>query len=393
MNQPLYIQDFGFYSILGDNKASVFNKLTSAERGAFTTLQHEDTVFHVANINTLNFAPTKIEYFDGRINRLAEKSLYQIENSAYEIVRKFGANRVGVFIGSCDNGSEISLAALKYHTEHGQFPAGYNLDKQKADFPLRYITERFGISGISSLQSTACASSITAIATARHHIYAGLCDAAIVGGVDIASLPVVLGFNSLGAVSPELSIPFSKNRAGITIGDASAFFVITKERGNAKFCIQGIGESADADHITAPREDGEGARLAMQRALEDAGITAKDIDYINLHGTGTKLNDSMEGKAVNAIFGDSTFCSSTKGLTGHTLGAAGALELAFCCLTLSDENSEKRLPAHCYDGEYDTEIPKIRLVQPGDKIERLRFCQSNSFAFGGCNISLIVEKV
>ena len=393
MNQPLYIQDFSFHSVLGHDKAKVFDKLIKGQRGDFTTLIHGEDHFCVSNIDTTNFPAPKDPYYNERINRLAEISLCDIEQSVQAAIAKYGAGRIGTFIGSCDNGSEISINALRYKKQHGEFPAGYKLDKQKADFPLEYIMSRFGFHGPCALQSTACGSSATAIATARHHIYAGDCDAAVIGGVDIASLAVVLGFNALAAVSATPTNPFSKNRTGITLGDASAFFLVTKEPANAKFKITGIGESADADHITAPRADGEGARLAMEKALDDACLKPSDIGYINLHGTGTRLNDSMEGTAVHKVFGDNVPCSSTKALTGHTLGAAGALELGFCCLVLSDANPEGHLPVHLYDGEFDPEIPAIRLVRQGDRCQGIRRIQSNSFAFGGCNVSLIVEKV
>lgn len=393
MKQPLYIHDFSFHSILGHDKQEVFEKLANGTRGAFTTLDYKDYHFHVSNIDTTNFPAPVDPYFDERINRLAEISLRNIEASVRKAIEKYGADRIGVFIGSCDNGAEISVNALRYQKEHGVFPEGFKLSKQKPDFPLHYVVSRFGLKSFNSLQSTACGSSASAVATAEHYIANGDCDAAIIGGVDIASLAVVLGFNSLGAVSGELTIPYSKNRSGVTLGDASAFFLVSKDPEGAQLKITGIGESSDADHVTAPRADGEGARLAMQRALDDAGLTAEDIDYVNLHGTGTHLNDAMEGKAVYNIFGNKVPCSSTKGLTGHTLGAAGALELGFCCIVLSSLNPEGILPVHCYDGEFDPEIPPIRLVAKGDKCKGIRRIQSNSFAFGGCNISLIVEKV
>jgi 3-oxoacyl-[acyl-carrier-protein] synthase-1 len=153
--------------------------------------------------------------------------------------------------------------------------------------------------------------------------------------------------------------------------------------------VLGFGESADADHITAPRADGEGAYLAMSAALADAGLDASDIGYINLHGTGTKLNDAMESRAVNRIFGENVPASSTKAITGHTLGAAGALEAAFCCLALTHDGA---LPAHLYDGVPDPELPALNLVKPGKTVPGLRYCISNSFAFGGCNVSLVLGK-
>lgn len=393
MSQPLYIHDYGFHSILGHSKLEVFEKLANGTRGAFTTLDYKDYHFHVSNIDTTAFPAPSDPYFDVRINRLSEMVLRDLEPSVQKAIAKYGAERIGVFIGSCDNGAEISVNALRYQKEHGHFPEGFRLDQQKADFPLRYVMTRLGLKGINSLQSTACGSSASVVATAKHHIAIGDCDAAIIGGVDIASLAVVLGFNSLGAVSDKLTIPYSKNRSGVTLGDGAAFFLVSKDPEGAQFKITGIGESSDADHVTAPRADGEGARIAIQRALDDAGLSAADIDYVNLHGTGTHLNDSMEGRAVYNVFGDKVPCSSTKGLTGHTLGAAGGLELGICCLVLSDINPEGILPVHCYDGEYDPEIPPIRLVAKGDKCKGIRRIQSNSFAFGGCNISLIVEKV
>ena len=168
---------------------------------------------------------------------------------------------------------------------------------QRADFPAQFIAQRFGITGMLSVHSTACASSASAFVSARNNLYAGNCDVAIVGGVDIASLSVILGFASLEAMSDKPTNPFSANRSGLSLGDAAVFFVVTKEP-CADLCtakceglkVVGFGESADADHITAPRAAGEGAYQAMKAALNDAGLDASQIGYVNLHGTGTELN-------------------------------------------------------------------------------------------------------
>ena len=264
-----------------------------------------------------------------------------------------------------------------------------------------------------SVHSTACASSASAFVSARNNLYAGNCDVAIVGGVDIASLSVILGFASLEAMSDKPTNPFSANRSGLTLGDAAVFFVVTKEP-CVDLCtakceglkVVGFGESADADHITAPRADGEGAYQAMKAALNDAGLDASQIGYVNLHGTGTELNDAMESRAINRLFGEANYAdvpvSSTKALTGHTLGAAGALELAFCCLAMTScresdacKNSSEKdclLPAHLFDGVVDPKLPPVHLVKPGETAKDLKYCMSNSFAFGGCNVSLIVEN-
>ncbi len=405
MNNPLYINDFSCYCVLGGEKAQILDALKNAKRGVFTTYDVAGVMRPVATIDPTTLAPVQEKKFDNRINRLSQAALKGIENTVCKAVEKFGPGRVGLFIGSCDNGSEASVSALRYFKETGKFPEGYVLDYQRADFPALFIAERFGITGMFSVHSTACASSASAFVSARNNLYAGNCDVAIVGGVDIASLSVILGFASLEAMSDRPTNPFSANRSGLTLGDAAAFFVVTRDA-CADLCapecrglkVVGFGESADADHITAPRADGEGAYQAMKVALDDAGLEAAQIGYVNLHGTGTELNDAMESRAVNRLFGESNHAdvpaSSTKALTGHTLGAAGALELAFCCLSLQSRDSENNctLPSHLFDGVVDPILPPIHLVKPGEKVKGLKYCMSNSFAFGGCNVSLIVEN-
>ena len=406
-NRPLYINDFSFHCILGGDKVQVFDKLTKGIRGNFTTYDVAGVMRPAATIDPASLPPVSEKKYDNRVNRLSQAALSGMDKTIRKAVELFGANRVGIFIGSCDNGSEASVAALRCFKKTGVFPEGYLLDYQRADFPLRFIADRYGITGMTSVHSTACASSASAFVSARNNLYAGNCDVAIVGGVDIASLSVILGFASLEAMSDRPTNPFSANRSGLTLGDAAIFFVVTREPCD-ELCthdcknlkVVGFGESADADHITAPRADGEGAYQAMKAALENAGLNASDIGYVNLHGTGTELNDAMESRAVNRLFGEANHAdvpvSSTKALTGHTLGAAGALELAFCCLALKSagENTECvcRLPAHLFDGVVDANLPPVHLVKPAETAKNLKYCMSNSFAFGGCNVSLIVEN-
>ena len=405
MNRPLYINDFAFQCILGSEKKSVLEKLAKGVRGDFTLYDVAGVMRPAATIATETLSPVIEKKFDNRVNRLSQAALKGIEKTVIKAVEKFSPDRVGIFIGSCDNGSEASVAALRCFKETGAFPEGYLLDYQLADYPLKFIAERFGITGMMSVHSTACASSASAFVSARNNLYAGNCDVAIVGGVDIASLSVILGFASLEAMSDKPTNPFSANRSGLTLGDAASFFVVTREP-CAELCtpeckslkVVGFGESADADHITAPRADGEGAYQAMKAALVDAGLDASQMGYVNLHGTGTELNDAMESRAVNRLFGEANHAdvpvSSTKALTGHTLGAAGALEVAFCCLSLLSRDSENNstLPAHLFDGVVDPNLPPVHLVKPGEKAKNLKYCMSNSFAFGGCNVSLIVEN-
>ncbi len=393
MSEPLYIHDFGLCTSVGSDKESVWNALCGCGNPNFTLQNFCGKERLVGKITDEELFPVKNLEYDNRVNQLSEKVLSQMENSVLETVKRFGEERVGVFVGSSDNGSEESLSALKFFRENGFYPKGYLLKKQQANFAAEFIADRFHLKGPAFTHSSACASSASAFASARSWLSAGFCDAAIVGGVDIASLMVVLGFDSLEAVALSPTNPFSKNRAGLTIGEGAAFFVVSLGKENAKVMLSGIGESSDAEHVTAPRADGAGARLAMEKALADAEISPSDVDYINLHGTGTKLNDAMECIAVHEVFGDFTPASSTKGLTGHTLGASGALEAAFCCLALSDKNEGHLLPVHRFDGLRDSALPEIHLVSPGESSRRLKTCMSNSFGFGGCNVSLVLEKI
>jgi len=392
MSAPLYIHDFALCSALGFDKKTTWQALKNGVRPPFVQKFFRAKERYVVEIPRDSLPQVKNAYYDNHVNRLSEAVLAQIETSVQSAVERYGADRIGVFIGSSDNGSEASLAGLDTFQKTGAYPENYELKMQQADFAAEFIANRFGLKGPIFTHSSACASSASAFASARNWLEAGFCDAAIVGGVDIATETVVLGFDSLEAVALEPTIPFSKNRTGLTIGDGAAYFLISKNPEKARFKVIGIGESSDADHVTAPRADGEGAVQAIQKALQDAQISAADVDYINLHGTGTKLNDAMESVAVNRVFGNDTPASSTKGLTGHTLGAAGALEAAFCCLTLSEENAEKALPVHFFDGERDPSIPQIRLVNAGETVKRLNVCMSNSFGFGGCNVSLILSR-
>ncbi|MFP3042902.1 3-oxoacyl-ACP synthase [Treponema primitia] len=328
-----------------------------------------------------------------RIFRLADAALEQIRPHVEQALAAYGPGRIGVCVGSCDNGTEWSLKAHRSFFANGGFPEGYDLRFQGAAGPSEYVSRKFGLSGPSLAFATACASSATAIIRGAELIRLNVCDAVIAGGVDIASETVLLGFNSLEAVSGSLCNPFSRNRKGITLGEGAGFFVLSREALEGDIELLGAGESADAYHMTAPRPDGQGAIRAMEAAISDAGIEKGELGYLNLHGTGTIQNDQMEARALASVFpGASPPASSTKPLTGHTLGAAGALELALCWMTLASPLDPAPLPVHVWDGEYDPALPPLHLAAPGDRVSNLGVCMSNSFAFGGCNVSLILAK-
>lgn len=342
--------------------------------------------FYAARIDDKYLKKSSSRY-DMRIMRIEEAALNQISDDIETVKAKYGPDRIAVCVGSCDNGTEFSIAGHKKYFEEAAFPEDYNIEIQGADYVATFISEKYGLTGPSTTFSTACSSSAGATIKAAELLKADLADAVIVGGIDIASDTVLIGFNSLEAVSSEITNPFSKNRHGITLGEAGVFYVLTKEDiFGTKVQLLGWGESADAYHMTSPDPSGAGAEKAIRRALESANLSPKDVDYVNMHGTGTKFNDSMEAKAVDSVFGDYKVpVSTTKAVTGHTLGAAAALELAVCYSAVNNVG----LPKQIWDGVQDPELPVINIVdKPSDK--KSKICLSNSFAFGGANACLVI---
>lgn len=327
---------------------------------------------------------------NARILKIEQGALNQISDDIEIVKSKYGSERVAVCIGSCDNGEEQSIAADRVYLETQKFPEDFTLEVQSASYVAKYIAARYGLKGPANTFSTACSSSAGAIIKGAELILAGLVDAVVVGGVDTSSDTVLVGFNALEAVSPEITNPLSKNRHGITLGEGASFFILTKEPIHPDDNIQllGWGESSDAYHMTSPDPSGEGAIKAIRRAIESAKISPKDVDYINMHGTGTKLNDSMESIAIDKIFGDYKVpVSSTKPVTGHTLGAAAAVEAAICYKAINNV----ALPVHVWDKEYDSELPNLNIVEKNYSAnKKIKICLSNSFAFGGANACLAI---
>jgi len=330
-----------------------------------------------------------------RIIRIIDSALEQIRPDIEKAIAKYGAKKIGVCLGSCDNGSEGSLIAHQTFLSQGAFPQDYSLRFQSASFPAEFAAQKFDICGPVFTCATACASGASAIIRGAELIRAGVCDAVIAGGADIVSDTVFAGFHALEAISNSHTNPFSKNRKGINLGEGAAFFLLESAADtieNPAVELLGTGESSDAYHMTAPGNDGAGPAKAMTSALVSAGLKAEQIDYINLHGTGTELNDKTEALAMKAVFNDMPPISSTKPISGHTLGAAGALEAAICWMVLTEQ---KGLPVHCWDGVKDEEISGYEsFVSPnGENSQKTpSICMSNSFAFGGCNVSLILGR-
>ncbi len=325
-----------------------------------------------------------------RNNQVLLAAYLQIKQTVENAVNRYGSDRIGIILGSSTSGIASGERALECFQENGDFPSEYHYLQQEMSSPSEYLQSLVKTTGPCYTISTACSSGAKAIASAKRLIESGVCDMVIAGGVDSLCKLTLNGFNSLEAVSHELCNPFSQNRKGINIGEGGGLFVLSSEKDSIE--IAGVGESSDAYHFSAPDPSGAGAKKAMQDAIAHAGITPEQVSYVNLHGTATKHNDDMEGKAVFDVFSDKVPCSSTKPFTGHALGAAGAIELGICCLALTD--NEGRLPEHINDGEYDDNIPKLKLVDDDFQLEGDReYALSNSFAFGGSNIALVIKKV
>ncbi|MDX1695871.1 MAG: beta-ketoacyl-[acyl-carrier-protein] synthase family protein [Ketobacteraceae bacterium] len=338
--------------------------------------------------------PASLQPWDSRNNRLLLAAFQEIATEVEAAVQRFGRARIGIVLGTSTSGVEETEKALRLKEPQGHWPEGYDYARQEFGDPAAFLARYLGTGAPAYCISTACSSSAKAFGSAGRLLDTGLCDAVIVGGVDSLCQLTLNGFASLESLSRSYCAPFSKDRDGINIGEAAALFLMTRPPagGGKGICVLGVGESSDAYHISAPHPEGQGAKSAMRSALQQAGITADQVAYINLHGTATPQNDAMESKAVLEVLGSGVAASSTKSLTGHTLGAAGALETAFCWLLLSDYNTRRCLPPQITRGEIDDSLPALNLVgiasPPGPLAQGVMM--SNSFAFGGSNASVIL---
>ncbi|WP_417535765.1 beta-ketoacyl-[acyl-carrier-protein] synthase family protein [Methylophaga sp.] len=330
--------------------------------------------------------PMEEACWQSRNNQLALAVYHQIQERVDEAIKNYGAERVGVVIGTSTSGISDAENAIQSYVEGKDLPKNYHYRIQEMANTAEFIATLSGALGPVYAVSTACSSGAKSLASAKRLITAGLCDVVIAGGVDTLCKLTLQGFSALEAVSKSICNPFSQNRNGINIGEAGALFIVSANPEGVK--LSGVGESSDAHHISAPEPEGTGAERAMRMALADAGLKADDIDYVNLHGTATPLNDQMESRAVSRVFPASVLCSSTKPMTGHTLGAAGAVEAAICWLTLMDNAV---LPVHHWDGNADPELPEMNFVTRQHTSTPVRRVLSNSFAFGGNNVALVME--
>ena len=322
-----------------------------------------------------------------RNNQLLLAALAQIQPQVDDAIARFGRDRVAVVLGTSTSGLDEGDTHVDL-TLNGRESPDWRYPQQELGDPSRFLSQWLALDGPAFTLSTACSSSARAIISGRRLIAAGLADAAIVGGADTLSRMPINGFHSLESLSATLCQPFARDRRGITIGEAAGLMLLTREP--QPVALLGVGESSDAYHISAPHPQGEGAIRAITQALHDANLTPQQVGYINLHGTATPLNDQIESAVVNALFGETVPCSSTKHLTGHTLGAAGITEAALSMLIL-----QRNLPLPAQDfsqSPRDETLPPCGLLTAPQPLSR-PVILSNSFAFGGNNASILLGRV
>ncbi len=389
---PLLLSAYTATSCLGRGLTATREALHAGRSGlqpcTFETVDLDTWIGEVSAVDAQKL-PESLSRYDCRNNRL---TLMGLETDGFgdrvrEAVARYGKTRVGVFLGTSTAGIlQTEQAYRRRDPETGALPEDFIYRTTHNSFSLAEFTrDYFGLEGMAMAISTACSSSAKAFAAAARQLALGTVDAAIVGGVDSLCLTTLYGFASLQLTSAEACRPYDAGRNGISIGEGAAFGLLERvDRATAgDILLLGTGESSDAYHMSAPHPEGMGARLAMEGALRSAGLAVDAIDYINLHGTSTPANDAAEGKAVAALFGKHTPASSTKGATGHTLGAAGALESVMCALAIR----EGFLPGSPGTRELDPAIPIDYLLQ--GRAGTVRHALTNSFGFGGSNCSLI----
>jgi len=394
--QPLLLAEFTATSCIGTGLAPTLASLVGQRSGLkrcdFETVKIDTHIGEVPGVDAQRL-PAQLRIFDCRNNRLAELALRQdgFFDAVEAAAARLGRRRIGVFVGTSTAGiMQTELAYRERDPVSGALPAAFEYGTTHNSFSVAdYVRRRCRLEGPAVAVSSACASSAKVFGAARRMIEAGLIDAALVGGTDSLCLTTLYGFHSLQLSSPTPCRPFDVARDGISIGEAAAFALIERASEQAdgdSILLHGVGESSDAYHMSAPHPEGLGAKLAMQAALDAASLEPADIDYINLHGTGTPSNDRSESQAVTSIFGPTTPCSSTKGATGHALGAAGALEAVISALAIRNG----LMPGGVQTTRVDPTLTAHYIKE--NRRAPLRYVLSNSFGFGGANCSLIFGR-
>ena len=395
---PLAITEYTVTSALGAGRDANRAKLVAGSGGLipcdFAGIDDLQTwVGEVRGLDTVHVPPDLAAY-DCRNNRLSWHALQQdgFVDAVGRLAARYGPRRIGVYIGTSTSGihaTELAYRELAPAQEQAaRLPGWYHYAGSHNTYSAaEFVRLALGLEGVCAAVSTACSSSAKVFASAQRAIHSGFCDAAVIGGVDSLCLTTLYGFHSLQLVASDVCRPADARREGLSIGEAAGFAIL--EKGAAAPgapLLLGYGESSDAHHMSAPDPAGAGAAAAMQAALRSGGLDSAAVDYINLHGTGTRSNDTVESLAVQRVFPQGTPCSSTKGYTGHTLGAAGIVEAAFSLLCME----QGLRPASLNTRELDPAIGANVLLQPLPGA--VHTVLSNSFGFGGTNGTIVMRR-
>ena len=370
---------------------SIANSSSGLRRNDLPECDLETWVGRVSSVEATGL-PLRMEHLQSRNNQLAWLGLQQdgFLGALDQLIDRIGAERIGLVMGTSTSSIGRTEEGYARLGQSGLMPETFRQPEvHNLHSPGLFVALATGLTGPSMTISTACSSSAKVFASAARWIQHGLVDAVLVGGVDSLCLSILYGFNSLELVSPNPCRPFDLRRDGISIGEAAGFAILTRKdlAPKAEFALLGYGESSDAYHMSHPHPEGKGAILAIDQALERSQLTAKDIDYINLHGTASVANDLVETHVLAQRFPSRVLASSTKGWTGHTLGAAGILE---AIITLEAMNHDL-IPGtlNCEEPDPDMKSPVLR----SNATKSIRNAMTNSFGFGGNNASLIFGRI
>lgn len=383
--RPLPITGVALCNALGPSRATVRDALHVGRTGLGPSpiaLPFETAVGAVtADLPEL---PAALAPWSTRTTRMAKLLLDQMATELDALRARWRPERIAILLGTSTAGADVTEQAYREYLRDGALPAGYDLFKHHTYGAILHVMRVLvGAQGPAWVVSTACTSSAKPLASAQRLVTSGVIDAAVVGGIDTLCGITLRGFHSLDALSKTICKPFSSERDGLNIGEGGAFLLVERDAPPIAL-LEGVGESSDSYHVSAPHPEGLGARLAMERALAQAGVPASSIEHVNAHGTGTKLNDDAESKAIAALFGTDVPVVSTKGYTGHMLGAAGATEAAFGVLAITDAFIPASLGATPLDEKLAVHVQTTR------RDGAVRRVLSNSFAFGGNNVSVLV---
>ncbi|MEO8278604.1 MAG: beta-ketoacyl-[acyl-carrier-protein] synthase family protein [Ideonella sp.] len=389
--KPLAITDFTLASALGigrdAHRAAMREQRSGLARRGFETAEL-DTWLGVVDAVDDQRLPAELADYECRNNRLAWLALQAdgFAGSVGAAAARWGARRIGVFIGTSTSGIlQTEQAYRRRDPQTGALPADFRYAQTHNTFSVADFTRRaLALAGPAAVISTACSSSAKVYGHAARMIELGLIDAAVVGGVDSMCLTTLYGFNSLELLSSDICRPWDINRRGLSLGEGAAFSLLERSGEAPSAWLLGVGESSDGHHMSSPHPEGAGAVAAMRAALAQAAIEPAAVDYVNLHGTATPNNDAAEDLAVFEVFGGAVPCSSTKGATGHTLGAAGGVEAALSMLALQDGLIPGGLNVLAADPELRCNY--VTATRPA----ALQIVASNSFGFGGTNACLLL---